>query len=115
MDRILEYLYTSLKVKENILDSNRDNQNANEHLAFALKLPEGRSEKNYIVLDNRLELGQVFNQIYYLYDERAQKERRDEPRKQPSIDLVFMKKRNHELPIDKKGNPRVIGVGETPK
>ena len=98
-------------MKEHIIDTNRDYQDAEEHLAFALKMPEGRSEKNYIVLDNNLELGQVFNHLYFLFDERAQEEIRMNPRKQPSIDLVFMKKRNHELPIDEKGNPRPIGGG----
>ena len=45
MNRILNYLYRDLNVKEHIMDTNRDNQDADEHLAFALKLPQGRSEK----------------------------------------------------------------------
>ena len=79
-------------------------------------MPEGRSEKNYILLDNNLELGQVFNQLFYLFDSKAQDEMRENPRKQPSIDLVFMKKRNHLLPIDENGKPRPVAAnaGVTP-
>ena len=99
------------------MDTNRDNQQAEEHLAFALKMPEGRSDKNYIVLDNNLELGQVFNQLFYLFDEKAQNEiRESNGRKQPTCDLVFMKKRNHLLPIDEDGKPRQVlaNAGVTP-
>lgn len=117
LSQILAYIYDSLNVKEHIIDTNRDNQSADEHLAFALKMPQGRSERNYIILDNELELGQVFNYLFYLFDEQAQKERREDPRRQPSIDLIFMKKRNHELPIDDKGNPKPIASqsGVTPQ
>ena len=36
MEKILEYLYNQLNVKEHILDTDRDNQKASDHLAFAL-------------------------------------------------------------------------------
>ena len=40
--KILDYLYNNLGVKEHILDSNRDNQEATDHLSLGVKLPKGR-------------------------------------------------------------------------
>ena len=40
--KILDYLYNNLGVKEHILDSNRDNQEATDHLSLGVKLPPGR-------------------------------------------------------------------------
>ena len=95
--KILDYLYNNLGVKEHILDSNRDNQEATDHLSLGLKLPKGRNSE-HIILDNRLELSHVFNYIYFLFYEEAQEERKKHPSKQASMHLVFFKKKNFETP-----------------
>ena len=97
--KILDYLYNNLGVKEHILDSNRDNQEATDHLSLGLKLSKGRGAE-HIILDNRLELSQAYNYIYFLFDEEAQDERKKHPSKQASMHLVFFKKKNFETPIN---------------
>ena len=53
-------------------------------------------------LDNRLQLGQVFNYLYYLYDEKAQEEIRVNRNNKPTIRLVFMKHLYGKMPYEKK-------------
>ena len=67
-----------------------------DHLGLALELPSNRAKSKYLRLDNRIALIDVFNHLYYLYDEESQEKLIKEPNSQPFIKLVFLKKYNFE-------------------
>jgi len=92
--KILNYLYENLGVKKSIIDPQRDNHDATDHLILAIQLPNGRAEQPYVTLDNRLTLMTLFNHIIYLYDEKVQQTLLDDPNSQPYINLTFCKKVN---------------------
>ena len=67
--QILNHLYITMEVKKAIIDPQRDNHDATDHLCLALELPEDRARSKYMLLDNRVKLENVFNNLYYLFDE----------------------------------------------
>lgn len=55
-----------------------------------------------MLLDQRITLKNIFNQLYYLYDEDSQEKLMKDPNAQPFIKLVFLKKYNFEAAFGPK-------------
>ena len=66
-----------------------------------MKLPEGRSNAEFVLLDNRLSVANMFNHLIYLYDEESQQKLLKDPNSQPYITLTYCKKVNFTASINK--------------
>ena len=69
IESIIDYVYNSLKVKDYIVSNEKDTKKPTEFLALALKVNKNQinqNEQNYVILDNKVQVGSIFNYLYLL-------------------------------------------------